>query len=204
MKKILFITVCLLTSMFQFVSAQTDSELLQQKLAKFTTIDADFVQQVINPKGEVIQKSSGTLAIARPGNFHWQVTQPDQELIVSDGQDMWLYSPFIEQVTIMNFSDAIAGTPFALLSGADSAQWAQFNVVKKDQQFIVKSSDPKASTNTFIFIFNKAGNISEFVVQESQGQKSVFTLSNNKNNSTFAKDFFEFKIPNGIEIDDQR
>ena len=204
MKKILFITVCLLTSMFQFVSAQTDSELLQQKLAKFTTIDADFVQQVINPKGEVIQKSLGTLAIARPGNFHWQVTQPDQELIVSDGQDMWLYSPFIEQVTIMNFSDAIAGTPFALLSGADSAQWAQFNVVKKDQQFIVKSSDPKASTNTFIFIFNKAGNISEFVVQESQGQKSVFTLSNNKNNSTFVKDFFEFKIPNGIEIDDQR
>ncbi|MBB1273581.1 outer membrane lipoprotein chaperone LolA [Psychromonas sp. SR45-3] len=204
MKKILFITVCLISSMFQFASAQTDSELLQQKLAKFTTIDADFVQQVINPKGEVIQKSWGTLAIARPGNFHWQVTQPDEELIVSNGQDMWLYSPFIEQVTIMNFSDAIAGTPFALLSGADSAQWAQFNVVKKDQQFIVKSSDPKASTNTFIFIFNKAGNISEFVVQESQGQKSVFTLSNNKNNSTFAKDFFEFKIPNGIEIDDQR
>ncbi|MEJ6077682.1 outer membrane lipoprotein chaperone LolA [Vibrio sp. 1-Bac 57] len=204
MKKILFITVCLISSMFQLASAQTDSELLQQKLAKFTTIDADFVQQVINPKGEVIQKSLGTLAIARPGNFHWQVTQPDEELIVSDGQDMWLYSPFIEQVTIMNFSDAIAGTPFALLSGADSAQWAQFNVVKKDQQFIVKSSDPKASTNTFIFIFNKADNISEFVVQESQGQKSVFTLSNNKNNSTFAKDFFEFKIPNGIEIDDQR
>ncbi|MEJ6121728.1 outer membrane lipoprotein chaperone LolA [Vibrio sp. 2-Bac 85] len=204
MKKILFITVCLISSMFQLASAQTDSELLQQKLAKFTTIDADFVQQVINPKGEVIQKSLGTLAIARPGNFHWQVTQPDEELIVSDGQDMWLYSPFIEQVTIMNFSDAIAGTPFALLSGADSAQWAQFNVVRKDQQFIVKSSDPKASTNTFIFIFNKADNISEFVVQESQGQKSVFTLSNNKNNSTFAKDFFEFKIPNGIEIDDQR
>ncbi|WP_166370268.1 outer membrane lipoprotein chaperone LolA [Psychromonas sp. SA13A] len=204
MKKILFITVCLISSMFQLASAQTDSELLQQKLAKFTTIDADFVQQVINPKGEVIQKSLGTLTIARPGNFHWQVTQPDEELIVSNGQDMWLYSPFIEQVTIMNFSDAIAGTPFALLSGADSAQWAQFNVVKKDQQFIVKSSDPKASTNTFIFIFNKADNISEFVVQESQGQKSVFTLSNNKNNSTFAKDFFEFKIPNGIEIDDQR
>ncbi|WP_028869921.1 outer membrane lipoprotein chaperone LolA [Psychromonas arctica] len=204
MKKILFITVCLISSMFQFASAQTDSELLQQKLAKFTTIDADFVQQVINPKGEVIQKSWGTLAIARPGNFHWQVTQPDEELIVSNGQDMWLYSPFIEQVTIMNFSDAIAGTPFALLSGADSAQWAQFSVVKKDHQFIVKSSAPKASTNTFIFIFNKDDNVSEFVVQESQGQKSVFTLSNNKNNSTFVKDFFEFKIPNGIEIDDQR
>jgi len=204
MKKILFITVCLFTSMFQFVSAQTDNELLQQKLAKFKTIDADFVQQVINPKGEVIQKSWGTLAIARPGNFHWQVTQPEEELIVSDGQDMWLYSPFIEQVTIMNFSDAIAGTPFALLSGADSTEWAQFSVVQKDQQFIVKSSDPKAATNTFIFIFNKAGNIKEFVVQESQGQKSVFTLSNNKHNSKFAKDYFEFTIPNGIEIDDQR
>ncbi|TEW54955.1 outer membrane lipoprotein chaperone LolA [Psychromonas sp. RZ22] len=204
MKKSFIIVVCVVMSMLQMVSAQTDSELLQQKLSKVTTINADFSQQVINPEGALIQESWGQLTIARPGNFHWQVTKPDQELIVSNGKDMWLYSPFIEQVTIMNFSDAIAGTPFALLSGADKSEWAHFNVRKQGDRFIVKNIENKQSSNTFTFIFDKNNNVSEFIVEEEQGQKSIFKLSNNRTDVKLAKDFFEFKIPKGIEIDDQR
>lgn len=191
-------------SMSQLVYAQTDSQLLQHKLAKFTSIDADFAQQVINPEGQVIQQSWGKLTISRPGNFHWQVTKPEQELIVSNGTDMWLYSPFIEQVTIMNFSDAIAGTPFALLSGADASEWRNFDVKKMGEQFVVKNNKDKMNTNQFIFMFDKTDSVSEFIVEEAQGQKSVFKLTNNKQAVKLASGFFEFKIPEGIEVDDQR
>lgn len=204
MKKYIIAALCVFMSMLQLAYAQTDSELLQQKLAKFTSIDADFAQQVINPEGEIIQQSWGKLIISRPGNFHWQVTKPDEELIVSNGTTMWLYSPFIEQVTIMNFSDAIAGTPFALLSGADAAEWENFDVKKMAEQFVVKNNKDKMSTNQFIFMFDKAGTVSEFIVVEAQGQKSIFKLTNNKQTLKLASDFFEFKIPKGIEIDDQR
>tara|TARA_R110001583_G_scaffold85585_1_gene224409 strand:+ start:5657 stop:6271 length:615 start_codon:yes stop_codon:yes gene_type:complete len=204
MKKYIIATLCVFMSMSQLAYAQTDSDLLQQKLAKFTSIDADFAQQVINPEGQVIQQSWGKLTISRPGNFHWQVTKPDQELIVSNGTDMWLYSPFIEQVTIMNFSDAIAGTPFALLSGADASEWRNFDVKKMGEQFIVKNNKDKMNTNQFIFMFDKTDSVSEFIVEEAQGQKSVFKLTNNKQAVKLASGFFEFKIPEGIEIDDQR
>lgn len=197
-------TACVVVSMLQTVSAQTDSELLQQKLSTFTSIEADFAQQVINPEGEVIQNSWGTLTIARPGNFRWQVTKPDEELIVSNGQNMWLYSPFIEQVTIMKFSDAIAGTPFALLSGANATEWANFNVKKIGEQFIVENNKADVKGNEFIFTFDGSNNVTEFVVEEAQGQKSIFKLSNTKESPKIAKGFFEFKIPQGIEIDDQR
>lgn len=204
MKKYIIATLCVFMSMSQLAYAQTDSDLLQQKLAKFTSIDADFAQQVINPEGQVIQQSWGKLTISRPGNFHWQVTKPEQELIVSNGTDMWLYSPFIEQVTIMNFSDAIAGTPFALLSGADASEWRNFDVKKMGEQFIVKNNKDKMNTNQFIFMFDKTDSVSEFIVEEAQGQKSVFKLTNNKQAAKLASGFFEFKIPEGIEIDDQR
>lgn len=197
-------TAYVVVSMLQTVSAQTDSELLQQKLSTFTSIEADFAQQVINPEGEVIQNSWGTLTIARPGNFRWQVTKPDEELIVSNGQNMWLYSPFIEQVTIMKFSDAIAGTPFALLSGANATEWANFNVKKIGEQFIVENNKVDVKGNEFIFTFDGADNVTEFIVEEAQGQKSIFKLSNTKESPKIAKGFFEFKIPQGIEIDDQR
>lgn len=197
-------TAYVVVSMLQTVSAQTDSELLQQKLSTFTSIEADFAQQVINPEGEVIQNSWGTLTIARPGNFRWQVTKPDEELIVSNGQNMWLYSPFIEQVTIMKFSDAIAGTPFALLSGANATEWANFNVKKIGEQFIVENNKADVKGNEFIFTFDGSNNVTEFVVEEAQGQKSIFKLSNTKESPKIAKGFFEFKIPQGIEIDDQR
>ncbi|WP_160061280.1 outer membrane lipoprotein chaperone LolA [Psychromonas sp. L1A2] len=204
MKKIIIATFCVFISMFQIAQAQTDSELLQQKLSKFTTISADFAQQVMSPEGQVIQESWGTLTISRPGNFHWQVTKPDEELIVSNGVDMWLYSPFIEQVTIMNFSDAIAGTPFALLSGADASEWMNFDVKKQANQFTVKNNKNELNANTFTFIFDNKDNVSEFVVQEAQGQKSIFKLTNNDQTVKLANDFFEFQIPQGIEIDDQR
>jgi len=204
MKKIIIATFCVFISMFQIAQAQTDNELLQQKLAKFDLINADFAQQVISPDGEVIQESWGELTISRPGNFHWQVTKPDEELIVSNGIDMWLYSPFIEQVTIMNFSDAIAGTPFALLSGADSSEWMNFEVKKEGDKFIVTNNTNELNTNIFTFIFDSTDNVSEFIVQEAQGQKSIFKLTNKDQTAKLADDFFEFQIPEGIEIDDQR
>lgn len=203
MKRNIIITLCVFASFCQFASAQTVSELLQQKLAKFTIINADFTQQVINPVGKVIQKSTGKLTISRPGNVHWQVVSPDEELIVSNGKTMWLYSPFIEQVSIMNFSDAVADTAFVLLSGANKKQWADFNVKQFGDTFIISNKKAEAHSNKFTFVFDQTDNIKEFIVEEELGQKSIFKLKN-KPIVALKKDLFEFKIPKGVEIDDQR
>jgi len=203
MKRSVFAFLCILVSVFNTAVAQTDSELLQAKLAKFNVIQADFKQQVISPEGEIIQQSTGQLTISRPGNFYWQVQEPDEELIVSNGTDIWLYSPFIEQVSILNFADAVAGTPFVLLSGADASQWANFTVARSGNEFTISNNDQNNNT-TFTFIFDDKDNISEFRVQESQGQLSTFKLTANQKSKEISSDFFEFNIPAGVEIDDQR
>lgn len=205
MKKIIFAVLLLLTMPFYAAaSAATDVGLLKEKLARFKQINAEFTQVVTSPEGKVLNESWGKLTISRPGKFRWQVVKPEEELITSDGKTMWLYSPFIEQVTLINLSDAIEGTPFVLLSGANQQQWQNYLVTRNNNKFTVKRADSKTHDNSFVFEFNDAGNISKFVVVEEQGQRSEFKLSHKPLIEKFAADYFNFTIPAGVEIDDQR
>lgn len=205
MKKVIFIVfMFLINPLYAFASVSTDATLLKEKLAKFKQINAEFSQVVTNPEGEVLNESWGQLTISRPGKFRWKVITPEEELIVSDGKTMWLYSPFIEQVTLINLSDAIEGTPFVLLSGANEKQWQNYLVTRDNNQFTVKDSDAQVHNNTFVFEFNAAGNISRFVVIEEQGQRSEFKLSHKPLAQKIETGYFNFQIPAGVEIDDQR
>ena len=205
MKKILSVAVLfLINSFYAHASGATDASLLKDKLAKFKQINAEFSQVVTNPEGDVLNESQGLLTISRPGKFRWEVITPEEELIVSDGDTMWLYSPFIEQVTLINFSDAIAGTPFVLLAGATELQWQNYLVNRDDNRFTIKGSDPQVQNNSFVFEFNKAGNIDKFVVIEEQGQRSEFKLIHKPLTHKITTDYFSFQIPAGVEIDDQR
>lgn len=205
MKKITALLFMLLIMPLSAVAAITgDALLLKEKLAQFELMNADFAQRVSSPEGKILNESWGQLTILRPGKFRWQVIMPEEELIISDGLTMWFYSPFIEQVTLINLKDAIAGTPFILLSGANEKQWENYLVIKENNQFKVTAPNDDTQNSTFIFKFDKQNNISQFAVIEEQGQRSEFTLSHKPLTAELDKNFFHFSIPEGVEIDDQR
>ncbi|WP_028862975.1 outer membrane lipoprotein chaperone LolA [Psychromonas aquimarina] len=203
MKKIISLLFVLLT-LPQTASASSDAQLLKEKLAKFSVVNALFSQKIISPEGKLLNESKGQLTISRPGKFRWQVQTPEEELIVSDGKTMWYYTPFVEQVSIINLSDAIEGTPFVLLSGANKQQWADYSVKKDKNQFTVKDNKQQEQETTFVFEFNDADNVSKFVVIEAQGQRSEFELTQKPLNKKLETGYFKFTIPDGVEIDDQR
>lgn len=185
-------------------SSQQDAALLKGKLTSLKQVNANFSQVVTNSEGEILNESHGTLTILRPGKFRWEVLEPEEELITSDGETMWLYSPFIEQVTLMKLSDAVAGTPFVLLSGASDEQWQKYQVKKEGNRFTIKSINEKEQHQSFIFEFDKKGSIHSFIVNEEQGQHSEFKLIDKPQIKNISADYFAFKIPDGVEIDDQR
>lgn len=202
MKKIL-LSLFLISCSLSVNALSVEAQNLKDKLAIFENINATFAQRVTSSEGKLLNESSGKLTISRPGKFYWQVLIPDEELIVSDGETIWYYSPFIEQVTLINFDDAINGTPFALLSGATDKQWANYAVEQKGDHFsVVNTNQPQATT--FIFEFDKNNNVAKFVVVEQQGQKSEFILTHKKNSPVPDSSLFHFNIPAGVEVDDQR
>lgn len=205
MKKALLlpISLCLLAFSFSAQAISTEATQLKDKLAVFDQVHAQFVQRVLSSEGKLLNESSGEMIVSRPGKFHWQVKTPEEELIVSDGQTIWYYSPFIEQVSLINFSDAINNTPFALIAGADEKQWDNYVVTQQGSQFTVTNpTQPQATT--FIFEFDNKDNINKFIVIEEQGQRSEFTLTQQAMPKDFTPALFEFQIPAGVEVDDQR
>lgn len=206
MKKTLLtipLSLCLLALSFTVQAISLQATQLKDKLAVFEQVHAAFVQRVSSSEGKLLNESRGEMTISRPGKFHWQINTPEEELIVSDGKTIWYYSPFIEQVTLINFSDAINDTPFALIAGADDKQWANYVVKQSGNQFTV-TNPTQAQATTFIFEFDKNNNINKFVVIEEQGQRSEFILTHKALPKTFNETLFDFQIPAGVEVDDQR
>lgn len=176
-------------------------EVLNERLALTQGFSAQFTQQVVSPDGEVIMQGRGQLAIARPGLFRWESQEPEQELIVSDGKTLWYYSPFIEQVTLYDPQQVTTQTPFVLLTHNRASDWDHYQITFNDELFTLR--DVQAPETQYQLKIDPQGKIHQFVIIEQDGQRSEFQFSQ----WVLAEPEhaqFHFKVPAGVEIDDQR
>lgn len=90
-------------------------------IQSLTSVRAHFTQDLVAADGKVIEHSEGVMSLARPGHFRWDYQKP-ANLIVSDGQTLWLYDPELEQVTVRRVADTLSQTPAMLLSGQSSVR----------------------------------------------------------------------------------
>lgn len=79
---------------------------------------ADFAQQVFDGNGKRVQQSQGKFVFLRPGKFRWNYAKPYPQLIVGDGERVWIHDVDLNQVTVRKVAKAIGSTPAALLAGA--------------------------------------------------------------------------------------
>lgn len=130
--------------------ANADSiDALKSFVADVKSGRADFIQTVTSPDGAKTKKSSGSFEFARPNRFRFAYSKPYEQLIVGDGQKVWLHDVDLNQVTVRPFDRALGATPAALLAGgsldrdfdlkalpdADGLQWAQALPKAKDGSF---------------------------------------------------------------------
>jgi outer membrane lipoprotein carrier protein len=60
----------------------------------------EFTQVVSDRTGKVLRQSSGTFSLARPGKFRWSYTKPYSQLLVGDGEKVWVYDADLNPVTV--------------------------------------------------------------------------------------------------------
>jgi outer membrane lipoprotein carrier protein len=64
---------------------------LHQFLNSTRTLKAEFSQMVVAKNGRKPQQSSGVVAISRPGKLRWDIQKPYPQLVVGDGEKIWIY-----------------------------------------------------------------------------------------------------------------
>ena len=84
------------------------------------SLRAAFQQSVLTEELELIDESQGELWLSRPGRFRWNYGIPLEQVVVADGEKLWIYDPGLEQAVLRNQGSALGDTPAGLLAGDTS------------------------------------------------------------------------------------
>ncbi|MGQ8363719.1 outer membrane lipoprotein chaperone LolA [Glaciecola sp. 1036] len=204
LKKSILLTLCFFVSFVVSAKDTEDQAALQKILATFTSYSAKFEQTISNAMGEELQKSSGTIALGKPSKLRWQVTYPDESLLIADGESVFNIDPFVEQVTILGQEDVIATNPLSLLITNDKDAWQSVKVEKSGDFFVVWSTDPQASVKAVKLSFDQNNRLTNLVATDAQGQINDIAFSDIKVNPMLSLNTFIPEIQDSYEIDDQR
>lgn len=63
------------------------------------------------------RRAKGRIAYEKAGKMRWDYDPPNPQLVVTDGQTVWLYDPLLDNVTVQKLESVTQGTPLAFLLG---------------------------------------------------------------------------------------
>ncbi|MDP3561671.1 MAG: outer membrane lipoprotein chaperone LolA [Legionellaceae bacterium] len=194
----IFILFCWLSQVF----ADANADELQTKLNAIHTMSASF-EQVVYAKKRILSQSSGTMALSRPGLFRWQTKRPMAQLVVADGQRVWVYDKELEQVSVKKQNKNIGGAAALFLSETHDSVTQDFNVIKtqknKKDYFDLRAKSTKANFERVILVF--VGDILQGLeLYDQLGQHTDVHLNAIKINPHLEPGLFKFKAPNGVDV----
>ena len=114
----LFLIVLLSLCSLPALAQGSSLERFQTYVRTTQAASADFDQKVYDRTGKLVQESKGNFAFLRPGRFRWTYAKPNPQLIVGDGERVWVYDEDLKQVTVRRLAKALGSSPAALLAGA--------------------------------------------------------------------------------------
>lgn len=179
---------------------------LQSFLKNVMSLRANFVQVVTSPNSERTRTSSGTFVLSRPNRFRFDYLKPYEQLIISDGKNLWLYDKDLEQVTQRDYSSALDATPAALLAGGAEATMAQENFTLSslpDAQGLQwvegKPRQDDGQINVARIGFRN-GVLEVLEIVDNFRQKSTLTFTDVEINPVIDEQIFVFEIPQGVDL----
>lgn len=167
------------------------------------TLQGRFEQSLIDAAGTVIERSSGTLEIERPGRFRWAYSDPYEQWLVADGLNIWSYDVDLAQVTVKPQAEALANTPALLLGGAEDAL-AQFrfdgSMVEAGTTWVrMIPIDTKSGFERMeLGFFN--GQLSRMVFFDNLEQKTLVALYEVSTNEPLDAEQFKFTVPDDVDL----
>jgi outer membrane lipoprotein carrier protein len=190
------------------IPAQADDDAAVQKLTQLLnqaqTITARFSQITVDGSGSTsLQETAGELALKRPGLFRWHTDEPQEQLLVSNGQQIWLYDPDLQQVTIQKLDQRLTHTPALLLSGDVSEIRQNFDISFKEAGDVVDFTlKPKAKDTLFdnLRLSFKKGVINDMQLIDSVGQRTNILFLGVKMNPAVDAKQFTFEVPAGADV----
>lgn len=177
---------------------------LHRFLESTKTLRADFAQIVVTKNGRKPQQSSGVMLFERPGKFRWQIEKPYSQLLVGDGQKIWIYDSDLQQVTVKKVDAALSGTPAALLAGGNDALEKDFILREAGERegFEWLEATPKATDSSFekLRLGFAGSELKAMELFDRFGQTTSLLFARVERNPPLAPALFRFTPPAGVDV----
>jgi outer membrane lipoprotein carrier protein len=196
-------TIFLLIATLVATTANAASlERFQSYLRTTQSARADFQQKVFDKTGKLVQESRGSFSFLRPGRFRWTYVKPPQ-LIVGDGERVWIHDADLNQVTVRRASRVLGATPAALLAGAadiDKSFELTESGTKDGLEWLEAKPREKESGFERIRLGMSASGVDAMELVDHFGQTTVLRFTNLERNPQFDAGTFRFTPPKGADV----
>ena len=207
--KIFFITLFSIFSCPYFLQAIT-LEQVQERYLEMQSFQGNFQQTTIIESEARRASASGMIAYQRPGKMRWEYQEPDPQLLVTDGNTLWLYDHLLENVTIQELAVVTDGTVLAFLLGAGeltddfTQRRMQKSLLDSDKSWKVLELVPNREKSAIEFlqlgVDSESGNLEALLFKDNSGSVRIIEFEALSYNVGFSEGFFSFEIPPGMEV----
>ena len=184
---------------------------LEQFLRGTQSGQTSFTQTVTSPlrQGETVARSktsSGSFEFLRPDRFRFQYTKPFEQLIVADGQTLWLHDVDLNQVAARKQAEVLGNTPAALIASAPdlkalSAVFTLSNAPDRDGlEWVLATPRGRDAQLQSVQLGFKQGQLAVLDMLDSFGQRSVLRFGAMDVNGRIAAERFRFTPPAGVDV----
>ena len=150
-----------------------------------------------------MQSAEGQLSFSRPGKFRWEYRKPYEQLIVGDGEKLWVYDKELAQVTVKKLDGALGSSPAALLAGSNEIEEV-YNLDAKGMKGGLDWLEAYPKTDDTMFekvrMGFKGNTLDTMELYDHLGQVTRIRFSGIQRNPGLGPSTFTFTPPDGVDV----
>lgn len=185
------------------LSADTARQQLERFSAGLESLRATFSQVVIDNENRVQDSSAGKVWLQRPDRFRWQYGGDFPELVVGDGERIWIYDEMLEQVTVKSQAEAGVDSPLALLTEPgrlDEAYEVREVGASDDAELLeLRSRSPESEFERFLLGLADDRPVL-IVMEDAFGLRTEIRFEDVERNPSLDGELFRFEPPPGVDV----
>ena len=188
------------------IAAHADAvDTLRDFIRDVKTGRAQFTQTVTSPDGAKKKTSTGSFEFSRPNRFRFVYAKPFEQVIVADGQKVWIYDADLNQASSRPFSSALGATPAALLAGGALDKDFELAPLPAKDGLAWVQATPKAKEGAFksVRIGFRGKDLATVEIVDAFDQRSLLQFSQFAAGVPVPADAFQFTPPPGADVIEQ-
>lgn len=166
------------------------------------SLSGSFEQTLVDGNGKT-KVSRGTLALKAPRQFRWDTATPFKQLIIADGDKVWVYDPDLEQVTVRPQGTEESHSPLTVLTDLSQLD-RDFTTSEQGQRadlvWLRLKSKEKEPQFEYADLGFDANGLARMEFTDGFGNRTEIHFSAWLRNTKLPADTFRFTPPKGVDV----